>query len=300
MDDRFKKLEKEIQDIKQRRIYQDAIVPAAIKPRHLVKSNVNSNGGVPLSNGTDFELSNLAVLYPFITSAKYVPIFGSNLPIGDNDLYTVPQGKKLLLVGAPNAFATVYNASAGSITYYPEIKVEGVYYRLKSNVTIASAQTGIGSFIATAMVLNVGETVAVNTTTTAGLNVWATAIEFSENETIVGKRILNLVSGNNTLYTCPNNKTATFATNIFSISTSGYFSVGLSNVSGVAPTYYLNYVTNGSTPTSANQFTISTPISNNTVSGFTLGGSLTPGDSVNINTTSGTTGQMAWTTVFEI
>jgi hypothetical protein len=50
-------------------------------------------------------------IYPQLTGVKFLNAFGSNLSTGDNDLYTVPTGKKALVCSAGRA----YNQSGGNI-----------------------------------------------------------------------------------------------------------------------------------------------------------------------------------------
>ncbi len=298
------KVQEQIDALTTNRITQDQIVSGAIKPRHLMTSTTSTAGSVPMSNGSSFQPSSLAAFSPFmIGQSKYKAIFGGNLPIGDNDLYTVPTGKKLLLLGAANGFTNAYNPSAGSITYYGEIKVSGIYYRIKTSLLLTTGQSATNALIQCPMVLNAGESISVNTTTTAGLNIWASGIEFdANNSAVVGARILNLSNGNNTLYTTTTGKTGlVIGMLLVPIAGSGG-SLAISNTSGGSLNYYNNYVPSGSTASSANQIRAASTVLNNTVdtNTFAIAGVFSAGDSLTVNTSGGGAGQMAWTSVFEI
>ncbi len=264
-------------------------------------SKTSTAGAVPVSDGTNFQVSKIASFFPYLTNAKYVRIAGNNLPIGDSDLYTVPQGRKCMILGGVSSFifaVTVYNPSAGTITWASQIKVNGTYYRTKSSSSLSTLTglTGTG-FFTTSMVMNAGESVSINTTTTAGLNVWAVGIEFDEENTnIVTGRVLNLISGNNTIYTVPPGKTAASVGVIFSFGNT--FSI--SNQSGGTLSYAIYTVNKGDSPGTTNQSSAAPSFVTGLVTGAGVVTNLTEGDSLVVNTSGGGAGQMAWTTVFEI
>src|SRR4051794_16203884 len=91
---------------------------------------------------------------PPLLGAKYVPLSGLNLSTGNTDLYTVPSGRKCLILAVPGR---QYNTSAGSIVFFMQVKVSGTYYRLTSNttsVTLTSSSNGAVSTVP--IVLNAG------------------------------------------------------------------------------------------------------------------------------------------------
>lgn len=226
----------------------------------------------------------------------YVPIVGKNLVIsgsGHNDIYTVPAGKKALIL--PNF--RVMNLSAGSIDAYTEIKVSATYYRM--GTTAASFTTGTGGSLGatTGFVLNAGESLSINCATTAGLAVRGAAIEFDAAETRVATaRILALTSGDQTLLTVPAGKSVAIIT---STVPANLGIVTIANNSGGSLNYYVNEVPSGDSVASANQMYPATAIADKGATAFQIGATLTAGDIISVNSSGSGAGQVAWVTYYQ-
>lgn len=281
------------------RIDQTMVLPNAIKPRHLLSAGINSAGSVPMSDGTTFQAGNLAFVSPHISGAKYVKIWGSGIPIGDTDLYTVPLNKKCIIFGGTTtSFGTFFN-TGNTVNFFPEIKINGVYYRLKSTTTIGIGGQIIQDFVRGTIILNAGESISINVATNAGLNMWAAGIEFASTvTTIKTARILNLVNGDNTIYTVPANKSAVCVSPFQPAGIGG--ALCITNASGGSLTYTPYLVPAGGVSAQSNQFSVLSSISNGATSSYAWHGTMKTGDSIVLNTSSGNTGQTVWTTVFEI
>jgi len=213
-----------------------------------------------------------AILYP--------NVFGSALVMGDNDLYTVPTGKKAMLVG--------YSVFAPSLAvdYYPTLKSSSVYYRLAATVTAAAA-TAASVTIASPVILSAGETFAVNTATNDGLNIWLRVIEFTEGN-FKAANILGPANGNNTIYTCPTGKSAIFVHPTVNTDPA----ILLSNDSGGTRQYNVTIA--------GNDMCATENTANNAVRVKSYVFTITAGDTIVVSTNSATATQAILATILEI
>ena len=224
-------------------------------------------------------------------------IWRANFASGDNDIYTVPTGKVAIIPGG----ARVTNIGVSAITFYPEIKISGVYYKLA--LAGASAAPSSNASVETTnstIVLNAGETWALHTDNN-GANIFLPVIEFDASAPIMRASLLSLSSGNNTLYTVPGGKSAIFPpTSLSSFGTSGGRTV-YGNFSGVSRTVQIYVVPNGQSVTTSTSISGGTA---NTVSDGAYLASNTPqslsaGDSIVVNTDAATATQFIWVNVIE-
>lgn len=232
---------------------------------------------------------------PSFQNGIYVPIVGANLATGDTDLYTVPAGKSAFISFQFRA----YNTSLGNIDTYLEIKVSGTYYRISSTTTLLTV-TGATLTIGLGIVLNAGESFSINTATNTGLNVRGEAFQFDVGDTsIATARILALANGNNTLFTAPANKTCHLLFSV-QLANSSIANVAVANNSGGALNYYVNQVPSGGSVGTSNQLYPATSIADKTLSTFSVGSAMSAGDFINVNTSAGTAGQIAWVTYYQM
>lgn len=231
-------------------------------------------------------------VFPQLTGVSYPRAFGSNLPTGDNDIYTVPTGKKALVSVQQRGF----NGSAGTIVYNVSIKVGGVYYRIGANTTLTTGTGGAGANILSPIVLNAGESLSVNTTTTAGLNVLFNVMEFDATNSLSSARILALSSGDNTLYTVTSGKSLAMFTSLYSAATA----LVVANATGGAVNIITYAVPSGGSSGSTNKVFPSTSVGDKSASQFSLTTNMSAGDFVVVNSDSATAGQVAYMTYFEV
>lgn len=228
-----------------------------------------------------------------LNNGVFIRIAGSNLATGDNDLYTVPANKRLVL-GNMNGV----NTSAGNITFFAEVKSGSTYYRLSAGTTIATTASN-AAFCSIA--LEAGDILAVNVATTSGLNVNVMGMLMDSSVSLKTYRLLGLATGNNTLYTVPANKSAMILPN----QTGVPFSPG----SGVAPcvadsggtrtfTFY-SFATGGSAA-SASQVTAGNAVSASGRTNVSIPLTLAAGDSIVVGVDTGAASQVAWVNVVEI
>ena len=300
LSEEVKNLRQEIDRINQRRIYQTDIVPGGVKPIHLFSAD-NSVGIIPSSDdGANFSPQYLSAFsLPSLYKSKYIKIYGSSLTIGDTDLYTVPVGRKCFI--GFDAFMG-YNETGGTVGFYPQIKINDSYFRMlaSQNVTTANAVAESSSHILP-MVLNAGESFSIHCATTAGFNFWIPALEFDEQETRLGSgRVINLASGNNTLYTVPHGKCAIPLQIALGSASSSTAHLRCSNGTGGTVAYIVYILPQGAVAGLGYKIGTTASTSTLNVSFHYVRSVLSEGDSLVVNTDSGDAGQMAWFPYFEI
>lgn len=242
-----------------------------------------------------------------LSGAKWVPFLGAGLATGDSDLYTVPAGKQAIV----DRLQMILNfpGSGGNIVAFAEIKVGGIYYRIGPNVTVAD---GAGSFLNSQIpiVLQAGDSISVNTTTTNGLNIRGGAWEWDATDTrLFSARLLGgsvaapFASGDNTLYTCPPGKTAALIGAQATMLTGGggCGALTVANNTGGSLNYYINQVPSGSSVANGNRITAVTAIADKTSTALNLG-TIGPGDIVSVNASGPDAGghHIAWFTAYQL
>jgi hypothetical protein len=214
---------------------------------------------------------------------------------GNSDLYTCPANKRAIVTEM-----TVFNGHAtNSSTLVAMLKIGGVYYPASASASVGAQQTGSRSVT---YVLEAGEILAVNMTQQP-FNVVVSIMEFDNTSNLKSAKLTTptLASGDNTIYTVPNGKSALVLNNTLTMcsGTQGTFTAG--NNSGGNITYKWNVVPSGGSVGTTNQMSASVTISNGagssqTLTGFTMGA----GDFISVNASAGTSDQIAFVTVVEI
>lgn len=221
-----------------------------------------------------------------LPGARFVNVITA-VNTGDTDLYTVPTGKQALIQQY-----VVYNTSAGNITWHPQFKVSGTYYRLNQDQTLSTATGSANTTSST--ILSAGEIASINTTTNNGLNVHLCIIEVDAVSTpIKVGRKLGLSNGNNTIYTAVNRAYLLSLTNAgFQLNPNGGINVTFFS-DGSTRNIFLNIVPSGGSPATGNRFTATTLVNANSRGTFGLCACLAPGDFINLNVDTGAASQWA-------
>jgi hypothetical protein len=228
-----------------------------------------------------------------------VSVFTSHIASGNVDLYTPAVGRKAIITNV-----TAYNDSAGTPTAYPALKIGGTYYPVAST-TATIAANSVNTFPVNA-VLDSTTTLAVNVGTGSVVNIQATILEFDAAVSLFSKYIAGLASGANTIYTVAAGKkacllgsgaTINVVVGMFTPSGIGN-TVAYFNSSGGARTVSINFVPNGGSVATTNQFyTVSVADKSSLNKPFSA--CLNAGDFVNITTDAATATQIAWATFWE-
>ena len=230
---------------------------------------------------------------PPMTGIKYPAARGNNLASGNNDLYTVPANKRAMI-----ASYSSYNQSGGTIIFFTQIKIGGVYYRVEANISLGTLGTASSS-TTPHIFLEAAESIAVNTDL-VGLNINYKVIEFDA--TVPVKTIMKLASwasGDNTLYTVPAGKTAILLDTLLNL-IGGVSTLAYCDMSGGTVNIIWHLVPSGGSPGATNLAAPLVAVANNVKQMRNGIATLNAGDFVNINVDSITNTQIAWINVIEI
>jgi len=242
--------------------------------------------------GGEISLSPAGTLSPNASFKSSIKTFSST---GNNDIYTCPANKRAIITEM-----TAFNGHAtNSSSMVAMLKIGGVYYPATPSTSIIAQSTGTRSVT---YVLEAGETIAINMTQQP-FNVVVSIMEFDNTSNLKSAKVTTstLTSGDNTIYTVPNGKSALVLNNTLTMcsGTQGTFTAG--NNSGGNVTYKWNVVPSGGSVGTNNQMSASTTISTGAGSSQTLTSfSMGAGDFINVNLSSGTADQIAFVTVVEM
>lgn len=198
---------------------------------------------------------------------------------GQNDLYTVPAGRRAVI-------PAVYCNSQGSVNANVQFKNSSTYYNAASTLVSLTAGTpqNIKSLIP--IILEAGEVLSVILSGAISVNCWPQIIEFSSTSVLKTAKFLNLVSGNNLVYTCPAGKTAMILDT--KLNFGGASATAFSAVGSSLACYFM-YVPNGQAAGTGFRFSNNvTPGSSGVTGGAgassaTRGPCLTAGDAIYAN-----------------
>ncbi len=228
-----------------------------------------------------------------LTGATFPAVRGSNMAMGDTDLYTAPTGKHGLVVSVGS-----YNTTVGAINSYIELKSGGTYYRLTATTSVPGSSAANPGVIG--IILEPGESLSMNNSA-VGMNANVSVIQFDSASPYRTVKILGPATGNQTLYTVPTGKTAWITT---ATGTGwGASPVAFIGDSGGAGTVNLCSVAFGGATTcatnSANLINFITGTAN-TRTNFQAGGiTMNSGDFLVLNVTTGNAAQLTWVNVLE-
>ncbi len=223
--------------------------------------------------------------------AKPVRAQSAHIASGNVDLYTVPSGKRAMIYAV-----YFYNDGGAGTVLYSQIKISGTYYALSANSSsLASENTTTQSvgFIAEA-----GMIFSVNATVGSVINAYPIIVEFDDTSNLRSAYFSAFASGDNTVYTVPSGKTATFYGQTLTPATSGL--LFYSNRTSATVVRYTNLVPSGGSPATTNLLTAASGLNttNNAVSQISIM-PLTSLDFISHNVSSSTAGQFAWVNVVE-
>ncbi|HRH54653.1 MAG TPA: hypothetical protein PLN38_15095 [Chitinophagales bacterium] len=224
-------------------------------------------------------------------NAKYITGIYPSLASGNNDLYTVPAGKRALISAGTN----IYNNTGGAINCYRQIKVSGSYYRISATTSAtANALTLVNSSIP--IILEAGESIVINAAST-GCTAHQLIIEFDNTSTYKSPKILSLANGDNTLYQVPANYMAFLPTPNTGAGVQLTPSLCVFNSSGGLRTYVLYNVKSGQAVSNTYKFAGGTAADLSIYQPIT-GSTFGDGDKIVLNTDAAGN-QVAWCNIYE-
>lgn len=276
--------------------------------RDTILASTNSNNAVSWSAGTRRIFLTVPAAYTppldptvgiVLRGAKFVRVFGSNLSTGVTDLYTVPTGKRALVMGY-----SYYNNGAGSIGHSLKVKISGTSYQMTTSVS-----TSASLFASRAegwMILEATDVLQINCLTNSGLNAQPSVLEFDDTSNLKGARLVGLSTGNTTLYTCPAGKTAAIVTSVpanfmaaVQSATFGQCGIGVFSDSGGSRAWDVYSVASGGTAGVTNALVFQSPVAASNRSNLAVTIPMGPGDFISIGVDVGAVTQLAFCMVVE-
>lgn len=228
-----------------------------------------------------------------LTTTRFVSANAYNMAATTVDIYTCPAGKRAAVYRY-----SLMNNNASTATAQVKIKVSGVYYPIFSVYTMTTGTQSLN--FSNPIILEPGESLSCTNSLT-GINFNSIVMEFDSSIPFYTSKILNLASGNNTLYTCPVGRTAAILENklsFFGPQVTSPTNIYTYNGSGGALGYSYYLVPVGQTVGTAYLYA-SPSIANLTATASTIQGGLNAGDFLVVNTSVATAGQFAWVNIME-
>jgi hypothetical protein len=236
-----------------------------------------------------------------LPNAKFVNNSLSGSSTGNNNVYTVPTGKRAYILQM-----TVRNLSGGLASFQMMMDIGGTYYPLgNASGTISN---NFNEFLTALVpyVAEAGETFAVNASAQP-FQTWATIIEFDDTAGLKSPKITSFINGDNTVYTVPASKSAMVITQALLTAPLG-IGTGASanafcyaNTSGATRTINWNQVPSGSSVGNSNLLSNSaSSVPSSGIDSIWLAMAMDTGDFTSVNSNSNASGQLAWITVIEI
>jgi hypothetical protein len=234
-----------------------------------------------------------------LSGAKFGDGFGFGLAANATaDLYTAPAGKRAIIYPCYGANCS---ATPAGLTFQSKLKSGGNYYSISISSTNSMNQLLLAQ--SSPIILEPGESASVNiaagstTSNTYGNPI----LEFDSNIPLKTAKLLTVINGNNTLYTCPaNTKAFILDVNCAVASNNGLAQLFYSNASGSAVTRQWFLVNSAGSPGTTNSTSAALSVANGNIDvAGTTSACLNAGDSIVINTSSATATQMAWVNIME-
>lgn len=250
--------------------------------------------GITFGDGTT-QTSAVSMYGITLPNAKFISCFMNVAATGDTDIYTVPANRRALYVTG-----LVLNNSGGSSNIYPEVKISGTYYRLKTLTSVSNSAQGTLPAVAP-YVAEAGESISINTSAQP-INAWLGVLEFDNTAALATSKLTTLATGDNTVYTVTTGKSGLLGlTNLglFGAFSNAAAPIGYYNGSGGTRTVINYAVPSGGSKGTTNQYVASHSVGSAAVEAQTGPSFLNSGDFIVINVDAGTATQFAWVTHIE-
>lgn len=216
-----------------------------------------------------------------LINVKYPRANINNSASGNNDVYTVPSGRRAIVL-----FSNYRSQSGSSATLVQNWKISGTYYTTTFSAITVSAGAVAADGSSGGFIMEAGESLSYNSTQTA-INTFSQIVEFDNLSTLKTVKTIGATNGDQTVYTVPTGKKAILVSGNgqpLGCSNSGFF---ISNNSGGSITSNIYLVPNGGSKGANNLLRGSLSTSNGLCSRINCGAVLSAGDFIvwNCNTT---------------
>lgn len=282
------------------------IAPATIKGGSIIGSGVNTYTNDAVGTDYQFRMADSSATngqsWKSALSWGGVPLQNIKFPSGqlanagsgDIDAYTCPTNRRAMILSVQ-----AYNTAGTTTNWHPQVKISGTYYQLQVDSAIGTLGQATLSSSSINYILDPNEIFSIHTSQ-SGLNLILRIVEFDNTSNIKSSKLTTLASGNNTVYTCPANKTAMLLSGeLIPLYATSATQACYMNNSGGSRNIIWYVVPSGQSVGSTYQFITTTAVGSNTRSNLTLMASLNTGDFIVINTNANTATQMAWVNVLE-
>lgn len=215
-----------------------------------------------------------------LPAVKYPRANINNSASGNNDVYTVPAGRRTIVLTS-----SFRSQSASTATISQNWKISGTYY----NTSIAATSLGAGLYSGDTtdggFIMEAGELISFNSNQTA-INMFVQLVEFDNTATLKTAKVLGATNGDQTIYTVPAGKKAAIMTGngqIWGMNNAGFL---LGNNTGSTLTSNIYLVPNGGSKGASNLFRGSISTATATATRINCGAILSAGDFIvwNCNT----------------
>lgn len=191
--------------------------------------------------------SGIPVYNPYLTGAR-----GDQAPVGNTDLFTVPAGKRAIVLQSK-----FYNSNASSRSVLLQVKIGGTYFPFVASGNSLAIAANTGSAAGTtanpvtpSFVFEAGDIIAMNCSG-GNVNYNVAILVFDDTSPLKGARLTSLDAGANTLYTVPTGKNAVpCSINYTPVSVATY---GFIAYAGATLSLTAHQVPSGETPAAGNQ-----------------------------------------------
>ncbi len=191
---------------------------------------------------------------------------------GNNDSYTVPTGKRALVL-----FSNFRSQSASTATLIQNWKISGTYYNTTfSAISLTTGavanDTADGGFV-----MEAGESISYNSNQTT-INIFTQIVEFDNTAALKTVKTIGATNGDQTIYTVPAGKKAILVSGNGQPLGSGNQGFFISNNSGGSITSNIYLVPSGGSKGTSNLFRGSISTANGAATRLNCGAVLSAGD----------------------
>lgn len=229
-----------------------------------------------------------------LVTAKYPRANFNNGASGNNDTYTVPAGRRAIVLTS-----TFRSQSASSATLIQNWKISGTYYPVNFSTQTVAAGTVVNDTVDGGFIMEAGEILSFNSSQST-MNIFAQVVEFSNQSNLRTVKTIGATNGDQTVYTCPAGKHAILMTGNGQALGSPNFASFISNSSGGSITSNIYCVPNGGSKGAANLIQASIVTTTGSCTRIKFGGILNPGDFMVWNCNTASANALCAFTVLEV